>query len=229
MHASHVLLPDDNPLLDDPSRYRQTIGALQYATLSHLDIAFAVIKVCRFMHAPTKNHWAGIKRILRYLKGTINLGLWIRHNMGFRIQAFFDSHWNINHQAFSDSDWPSLTLTGLVAQSIIDPRGICYLLRLESYFMVCSQAETVSRSSTESEYKAIEDTVVGLIWLKSLFRELGLDSTSPTLWCDNLGATYLTANPVFHARTKHVEVDYHFVREQPTQGKPNVKLISTDD
>ncbi|KAJ0877793.1 putative RNA-directed DNA polymerase [Helianthus annuus] len=124
---------------------------------------------------------------------------------------------------------PSLTLTGLVAQSIIDPRGICYLLRLESYFMVCSQAETVSRSSTESEYKTIADTVAGLIRLKSLLRELGLDSTSPTLWCDNLGTTYLTANPVFHARTKHVEVDYDFVSEQLTQGKLNVKFISTDD
>ena len=89
--------------------------------------------------------------------------------------------------------------------------------------------KTVSRSSTESEYKAIADIVAELIWLKFLLRELGLASMASTLWCDNLGATYLTANPVFHARTKHVEVDYHFVREQATQGKLNVKFISTND
>ncbi|KAF5813059.1 putative RNA-directed DNA polymerase [Helianthus annuus] len=116
MHTSHVLLPDDSPLLDDPSRYRQTVGALQYATLSRPDIAFAVNKACQFMHAPTENHWAGVKHILRYLKGTLNLGLWIRHNTGYQLQAFSDSHWNTNLQAFSDSDWA-------VARSIVDPRG----------------------------------------------------------------------------------------------------------
>uniref|UniRef100_A0A251U342 Uncharacterized protein n=1 Tax=Helianthus annuus TaxID=4232 RepID=A0A251U342_HELAN len=81
----------------------------------------------------------------------------------------------------------------------------------------------------DDKYKAIADTLAELIWLRSLLRELGLVNHSPTLWCDNLGATYLSANPVFHARTKHVEVDYHFVREQVTKGKLNVKFISTDD
>ncbi|KAJ0788607.1 putative RNA-directed DNA polymerase [Helianthus annuus] len=223
MSTSHVLLPDDSPLLDDPSRYRQTVGALQYATLSRPDIAFAVNKVCQFMHAPTENHWAGVKRILRYLKGTIDLGLWIRHNTGYHLQAFSDSNWNSNLHAFSDSDW---------AGCPVDRRstgGFAIYLGSNLISWSARKQKTVSRSSTESEYKAIADTVAELIWLKSLLRELGLDSMAPTLWCDNLGATYLTANPVFHARTKHVEVDYHFVREQVTQGKLNVKFISTDD
>lgn len=223
MSTSHVLLPDDSPLLADPSRYRQTVGALQYATLSRPDIAFAVNKVCQFMHAPTENHWAGVKRILRYLQGTINLGLWIRHNTGYQLQAFSDSHWSPNLQAYSDSDW---------AGCPIDRRSTGgYAIYLGSNLISWSarKQKTVSRSSTESEYKAIADTVAELIWLKSLLQELGLNSKAPTLWCDNLGATYLTANPVFHARTKHVEVDYHFVREQVTQGKLNVKFISTDD
>ncbi|KAJ9558528.1 hypothetical protein OSB04_013142 [Centaurea solstitialis] len=181
MSTSQVFLADDSPLLDDPSRYRQIVGALQYATLSRPDIAFAVNKVCQFMHAPTENHWAGVKRILRYLKGTLNLGLLFRHNTGSRLQAFSNSHLATNLRAYSDLDW---------AGCPIDPE---------------------------------------LIWLKSLLHKLGLDSKAPTLWCDNLGATYLSANPVFHARTKHVEVDYHFVREQVTQGKLNVKFISTDD
>lgn len=90
--------------------------------------------------------------------------------------------------------------------------------------------KTVSRSSTESEYKALADTVAELTWLQTLLRELRVPVKSvPTLWCDNLGATYLSANPVFHARTKHVEVDFHFVREMVAQRKLSVQFISTDD
>ena len=89
---------------------------------------------------------------------------------------------------------------------------------------------TVSRSSTESEYKALADTVAELTWLEALLRELGIGlKSTPTLWCDNLGATYLSANPVFHARTKHVEVDFHFVREKVAQGRLQVQFISTHD
>ncbi|KAJ0700404.1 putative RNA-directed DNA polymerase [Helianthus annuus] len=223
MSTSHVLLPDDSPPLDDPSRYRQTVGALQYVTLTRPDIAFAVNRVCQFMHAPTENHWAAVKRILRYLKGTMNMGLWFRHNTGYRLQAFSDSHWSTNVQAFSDSDW---------AGCPIDCRstgGFAIYLGSNLISWSARKQRTVSRSSTESEYKAIADTVAELIWLKSLLQELGLHDAAPTLWCDNLGATYLTANPVFHARTKQIEVDFNFVREQVARGHLNVKFISTDD
>ncbi|KAM0037798.1 putative RNA-directed DNA polymerase [Helianthus debilis subsp. tardiflorus] len=223
MSTSHVFLPDDSPLLDDPSRYRQTVGALQYATLTRPDIAFAVNKVCQFMHAPTENHWAGVKRILRYLKGTAHFGLLFCHNTGSRLQAFSDSHWATNLRAFSDSDWAGCPLD---RQST---GGYAIYLGSNLISWSARKQRTVSQSSTESEYKAIADTVAELIWLKSLLHELGLVSKAPTLWCDNLGATYLSANPVFHARTKHVEVDYHFVREQVIQEKLNVKFISTDD
>ncbi|XP_022006775.1 uncharacterized mitochondrial protein AtMg00810-like [Helianthus annuus] len=170
MSISSVLLLDDSSPLVDPSRYTQTVGALHYVTLSRPDIAFAVNKVSQFMHAPIENHWAEVKRILRYLKGTLSLGLWIRHTSGYRLQAFTDSHWSTNLQAFSDSDW---------AGCPIDRRsmgGFAIYIGTNLISWSARKQKAVSRSSTESKYKAIADTIAELIWIKSLLRELGLNS-----------------------------------------------------
>ncbi|KAK1692440.1 hypothetical protein QYE76_009137 [Lolium multiflorum] len=89
---------------------------------------------------------------------------------------------------------------------------------------------TVSRSSTEAEYKALANATAELIWVEALLRELGVRlQEKPCLWCDNLGATYLSINPVFHARTKHIEIDYHFVRERVASNRLAIKFISTKD
>ena len=88
----------------------------------------------------------------------------------------------------------------------------------------------MSRSSTEAEYKAIANGTAEVTWLQSVLRELGVfQSEPPILWCDNLGATFLTANPVFHARTKHIEIDFHFVREKVSAGALKVRFISSHD
>jgi histone deacetylase 1/2 len=88
----------------------------------------------------------------------------------------------------------------------------------------------VARSSTEAEYKAMEIATAEIIWLESLLAELGVRlRTSPRLWCDNLGATYLSANPVFHARAKHIEIDFHFVRERVAHKQLQVRFISSKD
>ncbi|GJR76087.1 retrotransposon protein, putative, ty1-copia subclass [Tanacetum coccineum] len=95
---------------------------------------------------------------------------------------------------------------------------------------IARKQRTVSRSSTEAEYKALADTVVELTWLQALLHELGIRSSStPILWCDNLDATYLSANPIFRTRTKHVEIDYHFVWEKVAQGDLRVQHVSTHD
>jgi hypothetical protein len=89
---------------------------------------------------------------------------------------------------------------------------------------------TVSRSSTESEYKALANATAELIWVQSLLKELGVHQTqSPVLWCDNIGATYLSSNPIFHARTKHIQVDFHFVWEHVTQKQQHILFISSKD
>nr|GEV83000.1 hypothetical protein [Tanacetum cinerariifolium] len=174
MVTSSSLSLDDSTAFSNHVKYRQVVGSLQHVTLSRPDIAFAVNKVCQYMHAPTENHWSAVKRILRYLHGTVKHGVLICRSSGSTFQAFTDVLWKGN---------PDTSLEAFLDAGMID----------------------------EVEYKAL----VELTWLQALLNELGIRSSStPILWCDNLGATYLLANPIFHARTKHVEIDYHFVREK---------------
>lgn len=89
---------------------------------------------------------------------------------------------------------------------------------------------TMSRSSTKTEYKALANATAKVTWIQTLLQEIGVPSPPVAkLWCDNIGATYLSANAVFHGKTKHIEVDFHFVRERVSQKLLDIRYISTDD
>jgi histone deacetylase 1/2 len=179
---------------DDSTNYRSIVGALQYITLTRPDIAFSVNKVCQFLHAPTTVHWTVVKCILRYLRDTISLGLRLSKSSSTIVSAFSDADW-----AGCPDDRRS---TG----------GFAVYVGTNLVLWNARKQATVSRSSTEAEYKSLANATAEVMWVQTLLRELGVSqSKAAVLWCDNIGATYLSANPVFHARTKHIEVDYHFV------------------
>jgi histone deacetylase 1/2 len=181
-------------------------------TLTRPDISFAVNKVCQFLSQPTEVHWEAVKRILRYVKGTLQTGLQIRKSPLTGISIFTDADWA------GDVDDRRST-SGFAV--FVGPNLISWSSKKQP---------TVSRSSTEAEYKALANGAAEAKWVDSLLKELGVTKQrTPILWYDNLGATYLTANPVFHARTKHIEIDFHFVRERVAKGELDVRFISTND
>ncbi|XP_019181984.1 PREDICTED: uncharacterized protein LOC109177137 [Ipomoea nil] len=205
-----VTLSDE--LFDNPTQYRRVVGALQYLTITRPDLSYAVNRLCQFMHAPTVDHWSLVKRVLRYIKGTIHYGLRLTPSSSTTIHAF------------SDSDWAGCPIDRKSTS------GFAVYLGSNLISWLSKKQRTIARSSTEAEYKALADVSAEVTWVVSLLRELGLHSGQPaTLWCDNLGATYLCANPVFHARTKHVEIDYHFVRDKVASGDFVVNYVSTAD
>ncbi|PKU66151.1 Retrovirus-related Pol polyprotein from transposon TNT 1-94 [Dendrobium catenatum] len=207
---SHISPQISKPFFD-PLLYRQLVGSLQYLTLTRPDITYAVNKACQFMHQPTDINFDAVKRILRYIKGTINYGLPLSGN-SFTLTSFVDSDW-----AGDQHDRKSTT-------------GYCTFLGRSPVNWCVKKQSTIARSSTEAEYRALAAAAVDLTWTRQLLQELGRPQTNPTqLFCDNTSAIALANNPVFHARTKHIEVDCHYIRECIKNKSIQVHHISTKD
>jgi hypothetical protein len=199
----------DGEPLSNPTEYRHIVGALQYVTLTRPDIAYSVNQLCQHMHAPTSVHLTAAKRVLRYLKGSVNLGL--QYGKGsLTITSYCDSDWVGN-----PDDRRSTTGFGI----FLGPNLISWSAKKQ---------HVVSRSSTEAEYRSLSLATTEMFWIQMLLKELHISlSSPPTIWCDNSGALALAFNPVFHARTKHIEVDVHFVREKVLNRDIQIHHLST--
>ena len=177
--------------------YQHLVGRLIYLTITRPDITYAVSLVSQFMHAPTSFHLQLVKRIMRYLKGSVGRGIVMANNGHTQITGY------------SDSDW---------AGNAIDRKsttGFCIFVGGNLISWRSKKQHVVARSSAEAEYRAMASAACELIWLKSLLLDMGFSSSLPmTLFCDNQAAMHIAANPVFHERTKHIEVDCHFIRQQ---------------
>lgn len=165
------------------------------------------------MHRPLVEHWLAVKRILRYLQGTRDMGLHLEVCSSPRLKALCDADWGSD-----PTDRRSIS-------------GFCIYLGSNLVSWVSKKQSVVARSSTEAEYRALAVTVAEVMWLQSLLFELHYQPCRepPIVYCDNLSAILMSANPVLHSRTKHLELDVYFVREKVQQDVISVCHISAKD
>ncbi|KAI0493211.1 hypothetical protein KFK09_027487 [Dendrobium nobile] len=204
-------LKPDEPSFFDAITYRRIIESLQYLTLTRPDIAYAVNVLSQHMHNPASIHSVMLKKLLWYIQGTTDFGLLITRS-------------NLLLRTYSDVNWASDPATRKSTSSF------CTFLGDTLISWTVKKQNTVSWSSTESEYRALASATANTIWIKRLLADFRVTHSQPVdLYCDNTSTIALANNPVFYARTKHVEIDQRFVRDHIQNNIISLLPISTVD
>ena len=199
VHLTEAMAPQDEAERVEMAKipYRNAVGSLMYAMVgTRPDIAAAVSAVSRFMSNPGPAHWTAVKRILRYLKGTADWALTLGCEP-LQLTGYCDADWGGDHDQRKSTT------------------GYAFSLGSGSIVWSSKRQPTVALSSTEAEYMAMSNAAREAVWLRSLLRELGYEQATSTvlLHSDNQGSIKLAHNPVNHSRTKHIDVQHHFIRE----------------
>lgn len=208
---SHLkLIPTTGSPIVDPHPYQRLVGKLIYLTVTRPDITFVVHILSQFMHQPTSSHMQAAKRLLRYLVGNPSQGILLTSSSDMAIHAY------------SDSDWANCPVTRRSTS------GFCLLLGKSPVSWKTKKQNVVARSTAEAEYRSMTMTACEITWLTSLLKDMGMNSLPPALLhCDNMAALSIAANPVMHERTKHVEIDCHFVRDKIKAGDIKMTHVPT--
>ena len=206
---------DQTPLTSDrQTLYQSIIGSLLYAALTtRPDIAFAVSELSRFNSQATEFHLQAAYHTLRYLAGTTNQGLLFQSND-------FNPD-NPTTEIYVDASWGNdletrKSTTGLVVK--FNGNVICWATKKQ---------RTVALSSTEAEYMALTEATTEALWFQTWINEVFKRTLPVTIYCDNQSAIALAKNDVFHQRTKHIDIRYHFIRQHVNEGRINIKWVDT--
>jgi transposase InsO family protein len=201
--------------------YLRLVGKLLYlTTCTRPDLAHALMEVCRFMQSPGKDHWVAVLHILRYLKGTVDLSVTFH-----RDDSPADSKLRTNDfYGYSDSDYAGDLDTRKSTESYV------FMMAQGPISWRCKRQNIVTLSSTEAEYCAAGSAAKEALWLRQLLADLKLPQPSPTdIFEDNDGAISLSSNPISNARTKHIDVRHHFLRDRVESKEIILQHIDTAD
>jgi hypothetical protein len=212
-HVKLIKTPDSDTYPEVKRVYQNMIGSLMYAAIStRPDIAFAVQTLSQFNMNPSPAHLTAVKRVFRYLRSTINLGIKYNSNDHSTIELFSDADWgNSPDDRRSVTGYLSMLAGGVVTWN-------------------SKKQPTTALSSMEAEYMALASATREALWLRSMHTELGFPSTLPThISVDNHGTISFAHNSGFHARSKHIDVRHHFIRENITSREVSVSYCPTSE
>ena len=204
---------DDSSEMTDQAQYQSAVGSLLFlSTRSRPDLSFAVANAARFCSNPTKEHWMSVKRIFRYIKGTINYGL------------LYKKDGNCDLVGYADADW---------AGDVNDRKSTSgYVFQLNGAPISWSSKKQtcVALSTAEAEYASLSSAAQETVWLRQLLSDVNCTSNEPTILLeDNQSAICMTKNPKYHSRSKHIDIKYHFVREEVIKGTIELQYCPTHD
>ncbi|GJZ22166.1 putative ribonuclease H-like domain-containing protein, partial [Tanacetum coccineum] len=211
METNKALAKDEEGEDVDVHLYRSMIGSLMYLTSSRPDIMFSVCACSRFQVQPKVSHMFAVKRIFRYLKGRPKLGLWYPKDSPFILEAFSDSDY-----AGASLDRKSTT-------------GGCQFLGSRLISWQCKKQTVVANSTTEAEYIAASQCCGQVLWIQNQLLDYGYNFMQTKIHVDNESAICVVKNPVYHSKTKHIEIRHHFIRDSYEKRLIEMVKIHTDN
>jgi hypothetical protein len=210
MSPSTKLDKDEKGKPVDVKLYRGMIGSLLYLTASRPDIMFSVCLCARFQSCPKESHLIAVKRIFRYLLGTIDLGLWYPKSNSFDLISYTDADFSgckIDRKSTS---------------------GTCHFLGHSLVSWFSKKQNSVALSTAEAEYVAAGSCCAQSLYIKQQLEDFKIIFDHIPIRCDNTSAISLSKNPIQHSRTKHIEIRYHFIRDHVQKGDIELEFVSTD-
>ncbi|GJY44777.1 retrovirus-related pol polyprotein from transposon TNT 1-94 [Tanacetum coccineum] len=194
----------------DPSHYRGMIGTLLYLTASRPDLQFAICMCARYQAWPTEKHLNTVKRIFRYLKGTVHQGLWYLKDSSIALTAFADA----DHAGCQDTRRSTSGSMQLLGDRLVSWSS--------------KRQKSAAISSTEAEYIALSGCCAQILWMRSQLTDYGFGFNKIPMYCDNKSAIALCCNNVQHSRSKHIDIRFHFIKEHVENGVIELYFVNTE-
>ncbi|GJU29739.1 retrovirus-related pol polyprotein from transposon TNT 1-94 [Tanacetum coccineum] len=194
----------------DPTHYRGMVGTLMYLTSSRPDLVYAVCMCARYQARPTEKHLHAVKRIFRYLRGTVNRGLWYSKDSAIALTAFADA----DHAGCQDTRRSTSGSMQLLGDRLVSWSS--------------KRQKSAAISSTEAEYIALSGCCAQVLWMRSQLTDYGLGFNKIPMYYDNKSVIAICCNNVQHSRSKHIDIRYYFIKEQVENGVVKLYFVRTE-